>query len=67
MEAASEATHEVDSIGALLSTLVLPVRNDTTGKLTPAIPSHCGVRCDGTEASHEQTSIVREYVIPGVY
>jgi hypothetical protein len=39
MEAASEATHEADSIGERLSTLVLPVRDDAAGKLTPPIPS----------------------------
>ena len=67
MEAASEATHEADLIGARLSTLVLPVRDDLAGKLTPPIPSQWGVRCEGPEASHGQTSRVREDAIPNGY
>jgi hypothetical protein len=38
MEAASEATHEVDSISEWLSTLVSPVRNDMAGKLVWKLP-----------------------------
>ena len=38
MEAASDATHEADSIGERLSTLVLPVRDDAAAKLDWPLP-----------------------------